>query len=132
MQLAQVIAPLKLDGDGVHRLSIHLHPADLGPVNVVAELRNGDIHIHLAGATDAGREALRQALPELRRELQSAGYGSASFDMSHQAPQEQPGRPGQAPSRYPGEREQATAAPVIAPPPPPTGSTANRQLDLHV
>nr|WP_275941331.1 flagellar hook-length control protein FliK [Planosporangium flavigriseum] len=80
------MAPLRKGPDGVHRLTIHLNPVDLGPISVTAEVRGGDIHVHLAGATDAAREALRAALPELRKELQGSGFGSSSLDVSRDAP----------------------------------------------
>ncbi|HEX5741593.1 MAG TPA: flagellar hook-length control protein FliK [Pilimelia sp.] len=65
----------------MHRLTVHLHPADLGPVSVVAEIRDGAIHVQLAGATDAGRESLRAALPDLRRELTDSGFTDCQLDL---------------------------------------------------
>ncbi|MCW2638878.1 MAG: Collagen alpha-2(I) chain, partial [Dactylosporangium sp.] len=108
-QLAERLAPLQKGPDGVHRLTIHLNPVDLGPISVTAEVRTGDIHVHLAGATDAAREALRAALPELRKELQGSGFGSSSLDVSHDAPgrgtPDQGGAPGrQAREHQPGPR----------------------------
>jgi flagellar hook-length control protein FliK len=136
-QIAAVVAPLKLDADGIHRLSINLHPADLGPVNIIAELRNGDIHIQLSGATAAGREALQAALPDLRRELQDAGFDASSFDMTQHSPrdgQAQQQFAQQAPrsaTRTPGQPAKGSApepqaTPAVRPTP------GNRQLDLHV
>jgi flagellar hook-length control protein FliK len=82
-QLAQHIVPLKNGVDGVHRLTVHLNPVDFGPISVTAEVRNGEIHVQLAGATDAGREALRAALPELRQELEQSGTSTLSMDAGH-------------------------------------------------
>jgi hypothetical protein len=75
------VVPLRLEADGVHRLTVHLHPADLGLVSLVAEVRDGAVHLQLAGATEAGREALRDALPDLRRELQQGGFSGCSLDL---------------------------------------------------
>ncbi|WP_344820618.1 flagellar hook-length control protein FliK, partial [Actinoplanes cyaneus] len=80
-QIAMRIAPLRLDADGVHRLTVNLHPVDLGPVQVVAEIRNGDITVQLTGGTEAGTDALRQGLDDLRRELQESGFGNCSLDL---------------------------------------------------
>ncbi len=86
------IAPLRLDADGVHRLTVHLHPADLGAVRVVAEIRNGDISVRLTGATEAGTEALRAGLGDLRKELQDSGFGNLSLDLRQDSPQQDQAR----------------------------------------
>ncbi|MEU8611874.1 flagellar hook-length control protein FliK [Actinoplanes sp. NPDC048791] len=83
------IIPLRLDADGVHRLTVNLHPADLGPVQVVAEIRNGEINVQLSSSTDAGHESLRNALDDLRRELQQSGFGNASLDLRQGTGQDQ-------------------------------------------
>jgi flagellar hook-length control protein FliK len=96
------IAPLRLDADGIHRLTVQLHPVDLGPVQVVAEIRNGDINVQLTSATDAATDAIRDAISDLRRELQDAGFGNTTLDLRQgngqqdQARQQfnTPGRPG--------------------------------------
>jgi flagellar hook-length control protein FliK len=88
-QLATRIVPLRLDADGVHRLTVNLHPADLGPVQVVAEIRNGDISVQLTGGTEAGTEALRQSLDDLRRELEDSGFGNCTLDLRQGNAQQQ-------------------------------------------
>jgi flagellar hook-length control protein FliK len=88
-QLATRIVPLRLDADAVHRLTVNLHPVDLGPVQVIAEIRNGEINVQLASSTDAGHESLRNALEDLRRELQQAGFSNTSLDLRQGTPQEQ-------------------------------------------
>jgi flagellar hook-length control protein FliK len=81
-----MIAPLRRDADGVHRLTVHLHPADLGPVSILAEIRDGAIQMTLAGTTETGRDTLRASLPELRRELEQAGFTGCSLDMRQDSP----------------------------------------------
>jgi flagellar hook-length control protein FliK len=96
VQIAMRIAPLRLEADGVHRLTVNLHPADLGPVQVVAEIRNGDVSLQLSGSTDAGTAALRDSLDDLRRELTDAGFGNCELDLRQgdgDARQEQPRQP---------------------------------------
>ncbi len=88
-QIAMRIAPLRLDADGVHRLTVQLHPVDLGPVQVIAEIRNGDISVQLTGGTEAGTDALRQGLDDLRRELQESGFGNCSLDLRQGSQQDQ-------------------------------------------
>nr|BFE67554.1 hypothetical protein GCM10020092_008550 [Actinoplanes digitatis] len=88
-QLAARITPLRLDADGVHRLTVNLHPADLGPVQVIAEIRNGEISVQLSSSTDAGHDSLRNAMNDLRRELQQAGFSNTSLDLRQGAQQDQ-------------------------------------------
>jgi flagellar hook-length control protein FliK len=124
------IAPLRLDADGIHRLTVHLHPADLGLVSVVAEIRDGAVHVQLAGATDAGRESLRGALGDLRRELQESGFDRCSLDLRDSPPSGQ-----QARQQFAGTRATGAAAPTHAaeaPAPPTTADGVIRRLDLHV
>ncbi|MET1008123.1 MAG: flagellar hook-length control protein FliK, partial [Propionibacteriaceae bacterium] len=78
-----------LDADGVHRLTVNLHPVDLGPVQVVAEIRNGEINLQLTSSTDAGHESLSDALDELRRQLEQSGFSNTSLDLRQGSSQEQ-------------------------------------------
>jgi flagellar hook-length control protein FliK len=84
-------------------LTIHLNPVDFGPISVTAEIRNGEVHVHLAGATDAGREALRAALPDLRKELQQSGLNTLSMDSGREDP-----RPGGTPDREARQQQTGT------------------------
>jgi flagellar hook-length control protein FliK len=83
------IAPLRLDPDGVHRLTVNLHPVDLGPVQVIAEIRNGEISVQLSGATDAGNDALRAALADLKRDLEDSGFSNCTLDLRQGNAQQQ-------------------------------------------
>ena len=123
--------PLRREADGIHRLTVHLHPADLGPVSVVAEIRNGSVSVQLTGGTDAGRDALQQALPQLRQELADAGFVNCSLDLRQDAPgggqefrQPTPVRP-----TDPGT---GGTAPVPADPRAEPTTDRNRLLDLRV
>jgi hypothetical protein len=80
------IVPLRREADGIHRLTVHLHPVDLGPVSVVAEIRDGNVAVQLSGGTEHGRQALHQALPQLRQELLDAGFANCSLDLRQDAP----------------------------------------------
>jgi len=59
-------------GDGTHRITLRLHPADLGEVKVVLTVKNGTVDVTLA-AGSAAREALREGSPQLRSLLEMAG-----------------------------------------------------------
>jgi flagellar hook-length control protein FliK len=131
------IAPLRLDADGVHRLTVNLHPADLGPVQVVAEIRNGSVSVQLSGATEAGNDALRNAMDDLRRELEQSGFSNTTLDL-RQGQQDQPrqqfgfmenGRDDTSGGRGPAAG--AEAAPAEPAAPPATGPDADGRLDIQ-
>jgi flagellar hook-length control protein FliK len=108
-------------------------------VSVVAEIRGGDIHLHLAGATEAGREALRAALPQLREDLRNAGFSGSTLDLAHNPLGHHDARPGS--DRQPGHGQRPepdrsrsstpdTTAERHAPRQPRPGP--DHQLDLHL
>jgi len=130
-QVAVHIVPLRREADGVHRLTVHLHPDDLGPVRVVAEIRDGGVSVQLASGTETGREALHEALPQLRQELLDAGFTNCSLDLRQEAAGGGPEYRQPAPGQPSGP---GTAAPVAAPAPPEARPAVdrNRLLDLRV
>src|SRR6266704_1472206 len=130
-QVAVHIVPLRREADGVHRLTVHLHPDDLGPVRVVAEIRDGGVSVQLASGTETGREALHDALPQLRQELLDAGFTNCSLDLRQEAAGGGPEYRQPAPGQPSGP---GTAAPVAAPAPPEARPAVdrNRLLDLRV
>jgi flagellar hook-length control protein FliK len=132
-QLATRIIPLRLDADGVHRLTVHLHPADLGPVQVIAEIRNGEISVQLSSSTDAGHESLRNALDDLRRELQQSGFSNTSLDLrqgGQDQARQQPAFPGGNGPRREDRSSGEPAGPVPAEPSPARTDDPNR-LDIQ-
>ena len=60
-------------GPGTHRLSVTLHPDDLGEVKVTLVVRAGAVHVHLAAGSGAAHDALLQGAPELHRLLEVTG-----------------------------------------------------------
>lgn len=60
-------------GDGTHRLTLKLHPADLGELRLTVTVKNGAVDVTVA-AGRAAREALRDGSPELRSLLQLTGH----------------------------------------------------------
>jgi flagellar hook-length control protein FliK len=132
-QVAMHLVPLRRDADGIHRLTVHLHPADLGMVSLVAEIRDGEVHLQLVGATEAGRDALRDALPALRRELQQGGFSQCSLDLGQNAP-----HGGHAHRGEPTGWARSTSGPPAVTHEPavaeatPTTTPSDRRLDLRI
>jgi flagellar hook-length control protein FliK len=67
--------------DGTHSMTVVLRPENLGPVQLQVTLDKGVLDLSLRGAHDQGRDALLQALPELRRDLQAAGLTCSRLDV---------------------------------------------------
>jgi flagellar hook-length control protein FliK len=65
--VAQVVAR------GHDRAELRLNPAELGPVGVRIELRGGEATLSFVAPSAATRDALEQALPDLRDQLASQG-----------------------------------------------------------
>ncbi|WP_367646005.1 flagellar hook-length control protein FliK [Paenarthrobacter ureafaciens] len=66
-------------------MTLRVSPEDLGPLTVRAHIDGGGVRIELFAAGDAGREAVRHVLPELRRGLEEMGASlSLSSDDSPQ------------------------------------------------
>jgi flagellar hook-length control protein FliK len=66
---------------GEHTLTVNVTPDNLGPVTVRAHITADGIRVQLFAPTDAGRDALRAILPDLRRDLAGSGL-DASLDLS--------------------------------------------------
>ncbi|NCT92648.1 flagellar hook-length control protein FliK [Cellulomonas sp. APG4] len=72
-QLGVRLAALRTAAQGEHVLTLRVDPESMGPVKVVAHIGADGVRIELLGGTDQAREALRAALPDLRRDLVAAG-----------------------------------------------------------
>jgi len=80
-QVAGPVLALRAGGDGSHQLIVALHPAELGPVNVHVRIVGDLMTIQLASTSETAHDALREALPQLRSELQTAGLSSSSVSV---------------------------------------------------
>lgn len=110
LQLAAVVAPLRREGDGAYRLRLHLQPEDLGALDVDVEVRAGQVHLRLHAEEAATVTALRHAMPELRAELEAAGFRAGAFDVTARGD----GQPGghAADHRGPSARPAPAGAPL--------------------
>jgi flagellar hook-length control protein FliK len=82
-QLARPLFTLAHAGTGEHVVTVHLVPDTLGPVTVRAAVGAHGMHVELFAASDAGRDAVRQVLPDLRRDAAGSGV-STTLDLSSQ------------------------------------------------
>ncbi|MBD3781011.1 MAG: flagellar hook-length control protein FliK, partial [Micrococcales bacterium] len=75
-KLGEQLPALRSLGGGSHVLTLRVDPEHFGPVTVVAHISPESVRVELVGATDSARDALRQSLPDLRRDLASTGLSS--------------------------------------------------------
>jgi flagellar hook-length control protein FliK len=85
-QVAAAIAPLHQRADGVYRLRLELHPAELGYVEVDVELRNGVLSANLRAEHLSAAHVLRDALADLRGRLEQQGVRAGEMTVDGRGP----------------------------------------------
>jgi len=71
-QVTPTVVHIAQRAPGVHQITLTVSPEATGPVTVRAHIGSGgEVRIDLAGATEAGRDALRVLIADLRRDLAS-------------------------------------------------------------
>ncbi|MBO9625777.1 MAG: hypothetical protein J7484_05315, partial [Microbacterium sp.] len=84
-QVSPVVVSIVQRPVGTHQLTLTVNPESLGPVTVRAHIgRGGDVQVELLGVTDAGRDALRAIVADLRRDL-AAVIPHATLTVGHGA-----------------------------------------------
>lgn len=69
-QVAPVVLTIAQRPAGAHQLTMTVNPDSLGPVTVRAHIgQAGEVQVELIGGTDAGRDALKSIVADLRRDL---------------------------------------------------------------
>lgn len=113
-QLARPVFTLAAAGAGEHVMTVHVTPDALGPVTVQAHVGGEGVRVELFAPTDAGRDALRAILPDLRRDLSGAGL-SGTLDLSSQSqpsPHQDPSAAGPHPFAEMAEQRRTGSATV--------------------
>jgi flagellar hook-length control protein FliK len=86
-ELANTLSNLRLRGDGTHELTVQLHPAELGVVNVIAVLHGNTLNVTVAAADPAARAAITAALPQLQSQLDQSGFSGLDLSFGQPNPQ---------------------------------------------
>jgi flagellar hook-length control protein FliK len=81
-QVARQVAVLRGAPDGSHTMTLVLTPETLGPVEVSVTVTRGTVDLVLRGAHEQSRIALLDALPDLRRDLESAGLVTSKLEVA--------------------------------------------------
>jgi flagellar hook-length control protein FliK len=83
-QVAKPLFTLAAGPAGDHVVTVKVTPDNLGPVTVRAHVGPEGMRVELFAPNDAGREAIRSILPDLRRDLAGQGV-AANLDLSSQS-----------------------------------------------
>lgn len=111
-QLGTRLVSLRTAPLGEHVMVLRVEPDSIGPVRVVAHIAKDGVRVELLGVTDGARDALRAALPDLRRDLVAAGLpsdlalGARTQDGAAQGRHGAPGQPG-----HPGDGDRGARTP---------------------
>lgn len=124
-QVAPAIVHIAQRPAGTHQITLTVAPEATGPVTVRAHIGpGGEVRIDLAGATEAGRDALRALVGDLRRDLAAViphahlSVGSALTADAGTGDRGASGGMGSDPSETGrGSRSDDTAPPASARPP---------------
>lgn len=79
-----VVAPLRHRGDGDYSVTLKLHPAHLGSVEIVVTLSGGQVSMSMNTDNAGARDMLRQQMDDLRQSLEDAGLSTGSLDVSQE------------------------------------------------
>ncbi len=93
---------------GEHRVELHLHPAELGPLSVSLKVDDQGAQAQFFSAHGQVRQALEQALPQLREALAQQGISLGEASVNDQ----QPGQ--QQPSHFTQSESGATSNAMLA------------------
>jgi flagellar hook-length control protein FliK len=99
---------------GEHTMTISVTPDDLGPVTIRAQIGVDGVRVELFAPNDAGREALRAILQDLKRDLASAGLGTG-LDLSSQNQPDEPGTDGSERPRDSANQDDTTGRQLRGP-----------------
>jgi flagellar hook-length control protein FliK len=89
-------------------MTVVLRPEHLGAVQVQVTLDRGTVDLQLRGAHEQGRTALLAALPDLRRDLESAGLTCARLDVDADTGGSWTAQNGGAGQQQPGDGQDRT------------------------
>ena len=80
-QITTAVSTLRQHGDGSYHVSVHLHPADLGPVDLDVQLHHDSIELHMHAEHEHARELLHDHIGDIRHELEQLGLQATTVDV---------------------------------------------------
>jgi flagellar hook-length control protein FliK len=98
-----------------HSAELHLNPPNLGPLNVTLKVSGDQATALFTSPHAAVRDAVTQAMPQLRDMLANSGITLGNTTVNDQSPKEQQAWQASQPQKDNGSAPQATTADDIAP-----------------
>jgi len=111
------------------RAELHLHPAELGPIGIKLHIKDNQVSVAVIAPDSQARDALQQALPQLRDALAQQGMALADASVHDQPRRE--ADPGARDTSSPSSRTGAVNAVDVAAPPTARASLRSRLVDLY-
>ncbi|MEO6748546.1 MAG: flagellar hook-length control protein FliK [Casimicrobiaceae bacterium] len=68
------------------RAQLHVHPADMGPIDVTLQVHRGEVSVSMVAPDPHTRAALEQSLPQLRDLLANQGLALTNASVNDQSP----------------------------------------------
>ena len=84
-QVAAHITAFRGRADGSYNTTLHLAPEDLGEVTIRLQIHGGNVSLHAIGGSVAAVDALRDAMPDLRQDLQRSGLDLVDSQIDQRA-----------------------------------------------
>ena len=78
-QVLAVLSPILSTASGTHRISLELHPAELGSIQATITVSGSQVTVELHADNAATRQTIGSALPDLRQQLGSGGQQAHVF-----------------------------------------------------
>lgn len=99
-QVAAHLSSFRTRADGTYETTVTLTPEELGQVSVRVQVSQGSVSIQALAVQGATADAMRDALPQLRQDLQDAGLDLADSQIDQGSRGD--GRPEESPPRESG------------------------------
>lgn len=80
--LGDIIRTVSLEGgEQPQAVRVELHPRELGRLHLRVAVENGSVNAQIAAESEAVRQAIEAALPQLRQSLQEGGLNVGTLDV---------------------------------------------------
>jgi flagellar hook-length control protein FliK len=123
-----VLTPIRNTQNGTYTLRLELKPPELGRVEMRVEMRDGVLHASINAEHPRTAELVRNALDDLRAQLDADGVRSGSLTVGGGST----GAPDQDPDAQPNSPDTSTPVAPVADHPITPGSTTTSDSLLDV